>query len=658
MNIKKEMNSLIEKINKWNEEYFNADSPSVSDSVYDMTLRKLVKLEKQHPEYSTELSPTNKVGSNIINKFKKINHQKKMLSLDKAYSKDDVEKFINDVLKAIKEKDCDFYIEPKVDGLSITLHYADGKLVKAITRGDGSIGEDVTDNVVDVINDIPSFITYKKNIEIRGEIFITKSNFDKLNNLDYKFSNPRNMASGTLRQINKKIVKQRNLSCFVYEIVSPETHFINTFSDSLLFLKKNNFKILENNLLTNDINKIFSYIDNFEQTRNSIGFETDGIVIKLNNILHYDKLGFTSKFPKYNMAYKFNDELVETKLLNITVTIGRTGMVTYNAQLEPVSLKGTIVTAATLHNFNYINKLDINIGDDVMIKKAGEIIPKVFSLSRKNNKNVFSKILYCPYCNEKLIDNYLETDQLCQNDYCPEIRIRKIIHFSSRKGMDISGLGESWIRKFYELGIIKRFPDIYSISKKIDEINQIPRIGEKSLYNLLNSIEESKNKNLPSTLFALGINHLGERNCKLLAEEIKCFSNFITFDFKKLENIKDIGPITLNSLLDFLKEPENIKDIEELISLGINPHKEKIINHNDNNFFTNKTFVITGKFKINRNDLKTIIEDNGGKVISAISNKTDYLICGDDFGSKKAKAEILGVKIIFEKVIMDFIKEL
>ena len=656
MDKKKEIDLLIEKINKWNEEYFNDDNPSVTDSIYDISLRKLAKLEKQYPEYFTEFSPTNNVGSNIINKFNKINHQKKMLSLDKAYSKDDLIKFINDVLKTTQDKEVNFYIEPKVDGLSIALHYEKGKLIKAITRGDGTVGEDVTDNVFDIIKDIPSFINYKNNIEIRGEVFITKSNFDKLNSVEHKFSNPRNMASGTLRQMNKDVVKERNLSCFVYEIISPELHDINTFSDSLLFLKKNNFKILENNLLTNDVDKIINYINDFEQNRHNIGFETDGIVIKLNNILHYDKLGFTSKFPKYNIAYKFSDELIETKLLNITLTIGRTGMATYNAQLEPVSLKGTIVSAATLHNFNYVNKLNINIGDDVMIKKAGEIIPKVFSLSKKNNVKMFPKILFCPYCNELLIDNQLETDQFCKNALCPEIRIRKIIHFVSRKGMDISGFGESWIRKFYELGIIKRFPDIYLLNKKIDEINDIPRIGKKSLDNLLQSIEESKNKNLPSVLFSLGINHLGERNCKLLSQELKSFSNFITFDLKKIESIKDIGPITLNSLAEFLNDDENIKDIKELIHLGIDPHEEKATHYN--NFFTNKTFVITGKFKINRNDLKSIIEKNNGKVISAISNKTDYLICGEDFGSKKHKAETLSVKIILEEVLIDLIKEL
>ncbi|MGL5733140.1 MAG: NAD-dependent DNA ligase LigA, partial [Metamycoplasmataceae bacterium] len=359
-NIKKEIDSLVAKINKWNDEYFNHDSPTVSDKVYDTALRKLVKLESQYPEYVSKDSPTTNVGSNIVNKFKKIIHKKKMLSLDKAYSLEDIQKFINDVIKVTENPNTNFYLEPKIDGLSIALQYENGKLIRALTRGDGTTGEDVTDNVINIISDIPASIDYKESIEIRGEVYISKSNFIALKNTDSKFANPRNMASGTLRQNDRNIVKERRLSCFVYEIVSPELHKMNSFHQSLLFLAKQGFRTLNNGLLTNDINKINDYLTDFEKSRNELDFETDGIVIKLDEIQYYNQLGFTSKFPKYNIAYKFNDELVETKLIGITVTIGRTGMVTYNAQLEPVLLKGTVVSAATLHNFNYINNLNIN----------------------------------------------------------------------------------------------------------------------------------------------------------------------------------------------------------------------------------------------------------------------------------------------------------
>lgn len=655
--IKKEMDLLVEKINQWDKEYFGNDSPSVSDKVYDTALRKLVKLEMQYPEYTSNNSPTNKVGSNIINKFSKIAHKKKMLSLDKAYSFDDVKKFINDVIKVTKNDKTYFYIEPKIDGLSISLQYENGELIRAITRGDGKIGEDVTDNIFNVISDIPISINYKKEIEIRGEIFISKSDFIKIKDNDSNFSNPRNMASGTIRQNDRNIVKERNLSCFVYEIVSPEFHSIKSFNDSLSFLKNEGFRILENSLLTYDITKINNYILDFEKTRNELDFETDGIVIKLDDILCYKELGFTSKFPKYNIAYKFNDELVETKLLDITITVGRTGMVTYNAHLAPVLLKGTIVSAATLHNFNYINNLKINIGDDVLVKKAGEIIPKVFALSKKNNNQKFQKETNCPYCKEKLMDNDLNTDQFCINNLCPEINIRKIMHFVSRQAMNVAGLGESWIRKFYELGIIKRYPDIYLISEKINELKNIPRIGEKLLNNLLREINNSKKNDLPSTLFAIGINHLGDRNCKIIASEIHSLYNFIKFDFTKLNGTKDLGPITLNSLIEFQKDNENIKDIEQLISFGINPIYEEIQNI-ESNFFSGKSFVITGKFLLNRNRIKDIIESNGGKILSSISNRTNYLICGTDFGSKKNKAEKLQVKILYEDALMELIKQL
>ncbi|MGL6125378.1 MAG: NAD-dependent DNA ligase LigA [Metamycoplasmataceae bacterium] len=656
-NIKKEMDLLVEKINKWNDEYFNNDAPSVSDKVYDTALRKLVKLEMQYPEHISSESPTNNVGSNIINKFSKIIHNKKMLSLDKAYSFEDVEKFMNDVIKVTKNNKTNFYLEPKIDGLSISLQYENGKLLRGVTRGDGTIGEDVTDNILDVIKDIPTSIKYKKDIEIRGEIFISKSNFEALKKIDHKFANPRNMASGTLRQNDRNIVKERKLSCFVYEIVSPELHSINSFSESLSFLRSQGFRTLDNGLLTSEINEINNYISSFERERNELDFETDGIVIKLDDIIFYNELGFTSKFPKYNIAYKFNDELVETKLVGISVTIGRTGMVTYNAQLEPVLLRGTVVSAATLHNFNYINKLNINIGDDVLIKKAGEIIPKVFALSKKNNQAKYNKEKYCPYCKSKLIDNTQLTDQFCINNSCPEINIRKIIHFVSRKAMNITGLGESWIRKFYELEIIKRYPDIFLLKEKIEEIKKIPRIGEKSLNNLLREIENSKKNSLPAILFAIGINHLGDRNCKIIASKINSLSNFINYDFNQLEDIKDLGPITLNSLTEFQNNPDNILDIKKLISLGIDSYYEEIINIK-NNFFSNKNFVITGKFIMSRNDIKKIIESNGGKIISAVSNNVDYLICGSDFGSKKDKADELKIKIIYEDELNELIKQL
>ncbi|MGL5590818.1 MAG: NAD-dependent DNA ligase LigA [Metamycoplasmataceae bacterium] len=656
-NIKKEIDSLVEKINKWNDEYFNHDSPTVSDKVYDTALRKLVKLEMQYPEYISKDSPTTNVGSNIVNKFKKIIHKKRMLSLDKAYSLEDIQKFINDVVKVTGTNDTFFYLEPKIDGLSIALQYQNGELIRALTRGDGTTGEDVTDNVLNVINDIPTSIDYKKNIEIRGEIFISKSNFLSLKDANSKFANPRNMASGTLRQNDRNIVKERKLSCFVYEVVSPESHKMNSFHQSLLFLSKQGFRTLDNGLLTNNINEISDYLNDFEKSRNELDFETDGIVIKLDAIKYYNQIGFTSKFPKYNIAYKFNDELVETKLIGITVTIGRTGMVTYNAQLEPVLLKGTVVSAATLHNFNYINNLNINIGDDVLVKKAGEIIPKVFALSKKNSKEKYQKETKCPFCRKTLIDNELMTDQFCINNLCPEINIRKIMHFASRQAMNITGLGESWVRKFYDLKMITRYPDIYLLSKKTEEIKKIPRIGEKFLNNLLREINNSKKNSLPSILFGIGINHLGDRNCKIVASKIGSLQNFIEFDFNSLNDIKDLGPITIKSLIEYQSNKENMDDVRTLISLGINPTYEQIEN-NENNFFTNKSFVITGKFSMSRNEIKSVIESNGGKVISAISSNIDYLICGNDFGSKKTKAEELNVKILYEDSLIELIKQL
>ncbi|MDK2819231.1 MAG: NAD-dependent DNA ligase LigA [Mycoplasmataceae bacterium] len=658
--IEKEIADLIKKINEWDKKYFEDDSPLVSDRVYDTQLKKLSNLEKKYPEFLKPNSPTNKIGSNLKNKFNKVSHNKRMLSLDKAYSIDDINKFMNDILKVTKDKKTLFFLEPKIDGLSISLIYRNGNLTRAITRGDGNIGEDVTDNIFDVISDIPTSIKYKKNLEVRGEIFISKSNFEEIKNTNINFSNPRNFASGTLRQINKQVAIERKLSCFIYELVSPEDHLINTLSDSILFLKDNSFRTIDNSLLTNNIDIIINYIQKFEKTRNELDYETDGLVVKLNDIIFYKELGFTSKFPKYNIAYKFDDELVETKLIGITPTIGRTGMVTYNAQLEPVLLKGTTVSAATLHNFNYINKLNINIGDDVMIKKAGEIIPKVFSLSKKHSKTKFQKITICPFCNSEFTENILLTNQFCNNSYCPEVNIRKIIHFTSRKAMDISGLGESWIRIFFADKIINKISDIYLLNTKQDQIKSIKRVGDKSISNLLRSIEKSKEKDLSSVIFALGINHLGERSSEIIASKIITLDNFPHYNFAKLDSVKDIGPTTLTSIIEYQKRQENIDDINQMIFLGINPTYKNAndYSYDEENFFNNKNFVITGTFPINRNELKNIIEKNGGKILASISNTTNYLICGNDFGSKKSKADEKDIEIIYSDRIMELIKHI
>lgn len=653
---------LVELINKWNREYFDEDNPSVSDRVYDSHLKELEELESKYPQYVLEDSPTKKIGATLKNKFKKVVHDKPMMSLSKVYDFEELNKFFNDVLKVTNNENISFLVQPKIDGLSISLKYKNGILYQALTRGDGLVGEDVTANIKDVITDVPTKIDYLNDLEVRGEVYISKSNFIKvIENEKTEYANSRNLASGTLRQLDSKIVKQRNLSTFIYNVVDYEKHNIYSQKDLVDFLEKHNFSFLKDYLIIDfkNKNKIFDFIKEFEDTkRNELEYEIDGMVIKLNEINYYDQIGFTSKFPKYATAYKFDEELVVTTLDDIFITIGRTGMVTYNAKLKTVLLKGTMVSAATLHNYNYVEELNLNIGDEVIIKKAGEIIPKVVELNSKKSNGIFSKITICPYCNNPLKDSKTLNNQFCINNECPEINIKKIIHFSSKQGCDIEGLGEGIVRKLYELGFIKKIQDIYSLSKFKNEIINIKGFGLKFWNNLEKGILDSYNVELNKLIFALGIPQLGSRNAKSIANKIKIFENIKTLDSSQLSSIRDIGEISTQEFNDYINNQSNIELIDFLLSIGINPSIKKNENNKSVEFFENKTFVISGTFRISRNDLTKIIEDNGGKVSSSISKNTYALLLGKDGGSKKEKALNLNIRIIEEDELISLIPNL
>ncbi|MGL4183527.1 MAG: NAD-dependent DNA ligase LigA [Metamycoplasmataceae bacterium] len=642
---KKKIIELREKINQWNKEYFINNNPSVSDRVYDSSLKLLIELENKYPEFNDPNSPTNIIGDFSLNKFKKIKHNKKMLSLAKAYSVDDIKKFISDI-KKITQEDSFFYIEPKIDGLSISLKYKNGKLVQASTRGDGVIGEDVTDNVYNVISDIPTKIKNLNELEIRGEIYISDQSFKEIIKSGEVFANPRNAASGTLRQLNKEIVKKRNLSCLVYEIVNFKSLNFNGFNETIEFLDDLGFKTQKNNFFSNKEEDIISFISNFKNN-NKLDYEIDGLVVKLNNLNFQDELGYTSKFPKYNIAFKFDDEITKTNIKDIFVTIGRTGNVTYNASFEKVLLKGSFVSAATLHNYEYIKSLNLNIGDEVEIKKAGEIIPKVIKVTKKNSQDVFHIIDKCPFCLSNLIFNGSQLEQYCPNLKCDERRVRQIIHFVSRNALDISFLGEKWIRIFFDKKIIENISDVFLIPSKKEEIFTLKRIGEKSFNNLLKSIESCFQIDLPKLLFSLGIEKMGIRNSYLIAKKIKKFENILNFNFDSLIDIKDIGPLTIKSLKDFLDNEDNKHEIEKLIKIGINPsfsneEQESIISSP----FLNKKIAITGSFEIERENIIKILNKLGAIYTTSISKNTDFLLCGENAGSKLNKAQSLEIKII------------
>lgn len=657
--IEERIKTLVELINKWNKEYFDNESPSVSDRVYDSHLKELTELEKQYPQFVLKNSPTQKIGASLKSKFKKVVHSKLMLSLNKAYDFNDLKKFFNDVYQVNLDKNISFLVQPKIDGLSISLKYENGILIQAVTRGDGQIGEDVTSNIKNIIEDIPTNIEYKNPLEVRGEIYISKTNFNKIiKEENENYANARNLASGTLRQLDSNIVKKRNLSSFIYEIVDCEKHKIYTQEELINFLKKYNFSFLKDYLIEKleNQNKIFDFILDFEKNkRDHLEYDIDGIVIKLNEMRYYEDIGYTSKFPKYAIAYKFNEELVQTILEDIFITIGRTGIVTYNAKLTPILLKGTIVSAATLHNYNYVEELGINISDEVTIKKAGEIIPKVVSLSKKKSKGVFNKILTCPHCDSLLIDTKTLNNQMCINTNCPEINIKKIIHFTSKGAMNIEGLGEGIVRKFYELGFLKKIEDIYKLEKYKKDIIGKKGFGEKFWKNLIDGINSSYKVELNNLIFALGIPQLGSKNAKMIANKIKKFDQIFHLTSENLSSIKDIGEITVNEFNEYIKKEENINLINYLISININP-EIKTNNINKIPFFEGKTFVISGTFNISRNELTNIIEVNGGNVSSNISKKTDALLLGDNGGSKKENAKKLNIKIITKKEIEIILK--
>ncbi|WP_237022746.1 NAD-dependent DNA ligase LigA [Mycoplasma miroungigenitalium] len=657
--MKKRIQELTSLINKWNQEYFIDNNPSVSDLEYDKALKQLEQLEQQYPEFKHPQSPTNLVGSgmNIYNsKFTKVTHKQPMLSLSKAYNYDEIIKYINNIEKNVPFEDINFSVEPKIDGLSISLHYKNGYLVQALTRGNGIEGEDVTENIMQ-IKSIPHIINYEPDLEVRGEVFLPKTNFVELNSKmsilgEKAFANPRNAASGTLRQLDSDIVAQRGLQSFLYELVQPELHGVNTQQEALEFMKSLNIP-------TNPLSKVVELeeledeIEQFAEIKNKLDYDADGLVIKLNNLKYWVKLGKTAKFPKHSIAFKYEVESATSIITNIVATVGRTGKITYVANLEPVVLNQTTVQNATMHNYNFIQDMNVNIGDEVTIVKAGEIIPKVIDLVSKNSLNVFPKILNCPSCNSVLVEHEDIVDQFCPNEECPDVNINKIYHFSARESLNIKGLGLSTVKDFYKTGIIKCIEDIFKLKYKVDQILELPRYGLTKVNNLLNSIQKSLNSEFNKVLFALGIKHVGARAAKLISNKYNNFSELMADkELFGLTYVENIGPKIIESIIEYLKSGKNVELLNYLDSVFKYKKQSEVISTK----LSNLTFVITGKLTENRDFYTKIIENNGGIVSSSVSSKTSYLLCGDDTGSKKDKAIKLGITILNEQDLNNLLK--
>lgn len=654
--IEKRMDELIKKLNQASYEYYTNDNPSITDQEYDDMMDELIKLETNNPNLVRSDSPTLKIGGEVITDFKKITHTIPMMSLGDVFNLDEIKEFDERVKKIVLNPS--YICELKIDGLSVSLKYEKGKLVTAATRGDGVTGEDITHNVRTIKN-VPLSLPVDIDIEVRGEIYMPKKSFLKLNeerkaNGENLFANPRNAAAGSVRQLDSKIAASRNLAVFLYHLPDAKKYGINSQEEALEYMKKLTFPVNPNIKKINSIEEITDYIDHYSNVRDSLEYDIDGIVIKVNNFTDQEKLGVTAKVPKWAIAYKFPAEQVLTKLENIEFCVGRTGKITPRADLAPVRVAGSVVRSATLNNEDYIMEKDIRIGDTVSIRKAGDIIPEVVEVIKKRRNGdemPFKMIDNCPICGSKLIRKENEAAYFCLNKNCDARKIEGLIHFVSRDAMYIEGFGERIVEDFYNYGYLKSILDFYHLKEHKEQLQELEGFGKKSIENLLEAIENSKKNSLERLIFALGIRHVGKKTASILASYYKNMDVLMNASLEDLMNITDIGDKIALSIKEYFND--NIELINNLKSLGINMNyigKEK----KENELVKNKTFVLTGTLeKLTRNDAKELIEQNGGNVTNSVSKKTDVVVVGLSPGSKYDKAKELGISIWDES---EFIK--
>lgn len=646
-NIPERIKYLCEVLNKANVEYYVNDNQTLTDNEYDSLMDELIKLEKDYPEYKLNNSPTSKVGNEVIAEFKKVTHPTPMFSLADVFNYDEVRDFDAKVRKEVGE--VAYSCELKMDGLAVSLIYKDGAFVSAATRGDGVIGEDITHNVR-TIKKLPLTLHKKIDLEVRGEIYMQKKVFHSLNeereqkNLPL-FQNPRNAAAGSIRQLDSSITRERNLDIVLYHL--PNTNLLH-HSDTLDLLKECGLPVNPNNRICKNIDEVLAYIDYWTIHRPELPYEIDGIVIKVNDLAAQKLLGYTVKYPKWAVAYKFPAEKVITKLTDIVCTVGRTGQITPNAVLEPIKVAGSTIRRATLHNYPYIVSKDLKIGDYVYLHKAGDVIPEVVGpvLERRpSDAKNYQMITECPICGTKLELTDSKIDLYCPNVSCPARKINALIHFISRDAMNIDGLGEQIIEDFYNMGLIKDIPDIYTLSKDKEDLIELEGFGNKSVSNLLISIENSKNNSLERLLNGLGISGVGVKSAKLLASRYGTMRNLMNASAEELVKIKDIGNILAENISNYFDNPANRILISRLEELGLNmtyQGEKTIIDSN----FQDKKFVITGTISgLSRDEIKHEIELRGGVTSESVSKKTDVVIAGSNPGSKYDKALSLGITI-------------
>ena len=646
---------LRNELNQHNYNYYVLDNATISDYHYDQKLQQLTTLESAHPEFADINSPTQRVGGTITKNFKTIVHENRMYSLENSYSKDDLLDWEARIQRVLGNVELEYTCELKYDGASISITYENGQLTKAVTRGDGFQGDDVTNNIK-TIKSVPLKLKgdYPKKFDIRGEIILPFAGFEKMNQDlieigETPYSNPRNTASGSLKLQDSAEVAKRPLQCLLYFISGNNLNFKTQF-EGLEKARSWGFKVPTESKLATNLNDVFEFINYWDKHRHDLPYETDGVVVKVNNLHFQDELGYTAKCPRWAMAYKFKSEQVTTTLNSISYQVGRTGSITPVANLKPVQLAGTIVKRASLHNADQIEKLDVRVGDEVFVEKGGEIIPKIIGVAHRGISIVPTKyIVNCPECNTLLIRNDGEANHYCPNFYgCPPQIIGRIQHFISRKAMDIEGLGGETVALLFQNNLVKNYADLYDL--KVEQLLPLERMAKKSAENLVNGVLESKKIPFENVLFALGIRFVGETVAKKLAKYFKNIDNLSKATADDLILVDEIGDRIAASVVEFFENENNIKIIDRLQKNGIQFEISEKINLNATNKLDNKIFVVSGVFeKFSRDDLKKAIEDNGGKVGSSISAKTNFVVAGDNMGpAKLEKATQLGVKIISE----------
>ena len=653
MNVENRISELIDLINYHNDKYYNEDTPEISDYEYDNLMKELIKLEEENPKLKRVDSPSSRVGGKPLDKFEQVVHKIPMLSLANAYSAQDLRDFDKRVRDMV-EGEVEYVVEFKIDGLSVGLTYNNGLFEKGATRGDGIVGEDISQNLK-TVKSIPLRIKDQEEVVVRGEVFISKDDFKKVKEQQEKqglqlFANPRNLAAGSLRQLDPKLTAKRPLDIFIFNLEYVQNTDFKNHSEALDYLKELGFKVSPNYKVYNNIQDVIDHIKYWTDNRGELGFEIDGMVIKVNNLAQRETMGYTAKSPRWAIAYKFPAEQKKTKILDIIVEVGRTGTITPTAVLEPVRLAGTSVSRATLHNEDYIREKDIKINDTVLVQKAGDIIPQVVEVikeERTGDEIDFEMPKKCPVCSEPTVRLEGESAVKCINISCPAQIRRGIIHFVSRDAMNIDGLGESIITLLLDKGLIKDIADLYTLNK--DEVVKLDRMGEKSANNLLNSIEKSKSNDLWRLINGLGIKFVGTKGAKILANNFKDLDLIMSASNEELVNLEEFGGIMANSVVKFFQEEKNIKLIEKLKSCGVNTKSIQDESSDIAKIFEGMKIVLTGTLPtLKRNDAKEMIESRGGKATSSVSKSTTFVLAGEEAGSKLTKANDLGVKVIDE----------